>query len=136
MGLRAAFPRRIGALINPNEPINERQFKTIRDAAQARHVEAVPFAAADPAALNDAFARLSGAQLGGLIVMSDPMLLNSNHRIADLVAKARVPAVYPFREFVVNGGLISYGISIGGAARRAAVFRISRGPRPTPTPAC
>jgi putative ABC transport system substrate-binding protein len=65
---------------------------------------------------------------GGLIVMPDVFTVVNRERIVALAAKYRVPAIYPYRYFVVDGGLVSYGIDLFDQYRRAAVY-VDRIPR-------
>jgi putative ABC transport system substrate-binding protein len=73
---------------------------------------------------------------GGLLVMSSPFNLLHRKSIIALAARHRVPAVYPFRYHVAEGGLISYGIDIPDEFRRAAdyVDRILKGEKPADLP--
>ena len=72
----------------------------------------------------------------GLITFPDAMLWNHRATIIALAATARVPAIYPEREFPEDGGLIAYGPSIPDAFRKAAgyVDRILKGARPADLP--
>jgi putative tryptophan/tyrosine transport system substrate-binding protein len=73
---------------------------------------------------------------GGLIVIPSPVT-NSNHAlIAELAGRHRLPAVYPYRLYIVSGGLISYGPDPIDLYRRAASYvdRILRGEKPADLP--
>ena len=73
---------------------------------------------------------------GGLIVLPSPVT-NSNHGlIAELAARHRLPAVYPYRLYVISGGLIAYGPDPTNWYRQAASYvdRILRGERPADLP--
>ena len=61
------------------------------------------------------------------------MFLTDRRSIIDQVAKVRLPALYQIREFVFDGGLMSYGINIGANYRRSAVLvdRILKGAKPS-----
>jgi putative ABC transport system substrate-binding protein len=56
----------------------------------------------------------------GLIVGDASELLAHRRLIADLAARSRVPAIYPYREFVEVGGLMAYGVDIADLMRRFA----------------
>jgi len=81
----------------------------------------------------NAFARGSN---DGLIVVTGPLAQIHRDRIIALVARHRLPAVYPFRFFVTSGGLISYGPNQTDQYRHAAgyVDRILKGEKPSDLP--
>ena len=56
----------------------------------------------------------------GLIVIDTPDLLAYRQLIADLAARFRIPAIYPYREFVEVGGLMAYGVDTADMMRRVA----------------
>jgi putative ABC transport system substrate-binding protein len=65
--------------------------------------------------------------------MTDQFLTVHRELIVTLAAQNRVPAIYPFRYFVTNGGLMSYGVSAVDQYRRSASYvdRILRGEKPS-----
>ena len=71
-----------------------------------------------------------------LVVVTDAMLFGQRRRIVDLAFASRLPAMYPQREFVDAGGLISYGASITEMFHRAAthVDKILKGAKPGDLP--
>jgi putative ABC transport system substrate-binding protein len=73
---------------------------------------------------------------GGLIVLPDSFLFGQRQSIIALAAERRLPAIYPIRIFVTDGGLIAYGIDRVDLFRRAAAYvdRILRGASPTELP--
>jgi putative ABC transport system substrate-binding protein len=83
-----------------------------------------------------AFSAMSRDRSDALLVFPSPMLYLEYRRIVELVTKIRLPAVYPWREAVDAGGLMSYGASIPGMLRHAAflVGRIFNGAKPTDLP--
>ena len=72
----------------------------------------------------------------GLIVMSDAFPLAHRMEFVTLAAHHRLPAIYPYREFVDAGGLLSYGNVLRDSYRRAAAYanRILRGEKPSELP--
>jgi putative ABC transport system substrate-binding protein len=86
----------------------------------------------------DEFARDTFARKldSGLIVFPGIYTGVYRYSILALAAKYRWPAIYPFREWVVSGGLLSYGADIGVAFRNAAEYvdRILRGAKPSELP--
>jgi putative ABC transport system substrate-binding protein len=71
-----------------------------------------------------------------LVVLNDPFMFTHRKRVADAASAARLPAIYGFREFVDDGGLISYGPSISDTYRRAAGYidNILKGANPAELP--
>jgi putative ABC transport system substrate-binding protein len=80
-----------------------------------------------------AFVRSSN---GGLIVTPTAMTVVHRELIITLAARHHLPAVYPFRLFTTNGGLISYGADVTDLCRRAASYvdRILKGEKPADLP--
>ena len=98
-------------------------------------VRLIPLAASTPAELRAlAPSALSGSD--GLLVMPDAMFWNNRATIIDIASMARVPAIYPEREYADDGGLIAYGPNVVVHFRLAAgyVDRILRGANPGDLP--
>jgi putative tryptophan/tyrosine transport system substrate-binding protein len=83
-----------------------------------------------------AFARLAEFQPRGLVVESDPLFSGVADRLIALAQRYSVPVIYPRREFVVAGGLMSYGTNISEAYRQAGIYtgRILQGAKPAELP--
>ena len=73
---------------------------------------------------------------GAVILLPSPMLFGEHKRIVGLAAKSRLPAMYAAREFVEDGGLMSYGASQPELFRRAAEYvdKILKGANPADLP--
>ena len=71
-----------------------------------------------------------------LLILQSPVFNSQRPQIAELALKARLPAIYPRREFVEDGGLISYGVSILDLDRRAAIYvdKVLKGAKPADLP--
>ena len=69
-------------------------------------------------------------------MLPGPVFPSQRKQIADLAAKSRLPAIYPFPEFVEAGGLMTYSTSITDLFRRAAVYvdKILKGAKPADLP--
>jgi putative ABC transport system substrate-binding protein len=93
-------------------------------------------AARAPADFAGAFAEMTRAGAGAVTVLPSNMFLTERARLVDLAAKSRLPAVYPWREFVDAGGLMSYGLNVADLHRRAATYvdRILKGAKPADLP--
>jgi len=89
-----------------------------------------------PADFDRAFSEMTRARAGALTVLGSPMLNSERTRLVDLAAKNRLPAVYPWREFVDTGGLMSYGANLADNYRRAAIYvdKILKGTKPGDLP--
>jgi putative ABC transport system substrate-binding protein len=90
----------------------------------------------DPNELESAFTAMTKARAGGLLVLPPPFFFMHARRIADLAAKSRLPAVYPFRESVEAGGLMAYAPNGPDMFRRAATYvdKILKGAKPADLP--
>lgn len=126
---------RVGVLINPENASHQPRLMEIREAAVVLRVHAVALTTRKTN-LDQIFDTIASEDIGGLIVLSDAMFLTERHKIIEYAAKARVPTIYQIREFVFDGGLMSYGINIGASYRRAAtlVDRILKGAKPADLP--
>jgi putative ABC transport system substrate-binding protein len=89
-----------------------------------------------PADFDRAFSDMTRARADALTVIGTAMFFVERRRLVDLVAKNRLPAVYPWREYVDAGGLMSYGPDLADMYRRAATYvdRILKGAKPGDLP--
>jgi putative ABC transport system substrate-binding protein len=127
---------RVAVLWNPLTPPETGLLKEAETAARVLGLEVQPVSMRRPEEIEGAFTAMSRARADGLIVMPDALFLHLRVRIADLAGKARLPAMYGFRENVEAGGLMSYGASLPDLFRRAAgyVVRILKGAKPADLP--
>lgn len=104
--------------------------------AQDLGVRLLPVYARTPDDIQGAFAVMAREGAQALIVLPDSLLIEEGGPIAELAAETRLPAIYPFREHVDAGGLMSYGQDLADNYRRAATFvdKILRGARPADLP--
>ena len=86
--------------------------------------------------LEAAFKEAVKARSAALAVTADPFANANRKQIADLATKARLPAIYPWGEFVDNGGLMSYGPNFAAVGRDVAryVDKILKGTKPADLP--
>jgi ABC-type uncharacterized transport system substrate-binding protein len=89
-----------------------------------------------PADIDRAFSDMTRARAGALTALGSAMFNSERRRLVDLAAKNRLPALYPLREFVDAGGLMSYGPSLADLFRRAATYvdKILKGAKPADLP--
>jgi putative ABC transport system substrate-binding protein len=100
------------------------------------NVTLLPVAARGPEEYEVAFATMAAQHAGGFITMQDAHVFSERSRLAELAAASGLPAVYPYRENVIAGGLMSYGVSVPTMFRRAAVYvdKILKGANPADLP--
>jgi putative ABC transport system substrate-binding protein len=89
-----------------------------------------------PDQFESAFAAVTRARPGAVIVMPDPTLYGQHSRVVTFAAASHLPVLFPEKEVVRAGGLIAYGPSIPDSFRRAAryVDKILRGAKPADLP--
>ena len=125
---------RIGFLFNPQTaPYARYYLDTFRSAGSALAIEAID-APVQSTEEVEAFMTKLGREAGaGLVVMSDTSMNVYRKTIYSLAERYRLPTVYPYRFFVAEGGLMSYGINVPDLLRGAASYvdRILRGEKPS-----
>jgi putative ABC transport system substrate-binding protein len=126
----------VGALVNPNFPPAARQAQDLEDAARAIGQRLVIARASTDQELEAAFAFLLREGIGSLLVTGDPYFDTRRDRIVGFAARHRLAAIYQFREFVVAGGVLSYGLSFTDVYRQVGVYaaKILRGAEPATLP--
>ena len=105
-------------------------------AARALGVRLQYVEARGPADFDRAFSDMTRARAGILTVLTSAMFFSERKRLVDMAAKNRLPAMYPWRECVDAGGLMSYGPNGADLARRAATYvdKILKGAKPGDLP--
>jgi putative ABC transport system substrate-binding protein len=128
--------RRIAVLNDSNDPKAGPQWEELKAAGQALGVNVVAIEVGTPDDLASAFEALGGQRPDVVIVLQTSMLLSERRKIANLAAALRVPAIYGYREHVVDGGLVSYGVDLRDCFKRSAVYvhKILAGTRPGDLP--
>jgi putative ABC transport system substrate-binding protein len=137
--LAEAVPRvsRVAFLWNPaNHVLQSQMVREAEAAARALRVERRLVAARGPDELVPAFAAMTKQRAEVLLVLPDPVFTIHRGRIAELAAKARLPAAYGIREAAEAGGLMSYGPDYAALAARTASYvdRILKGAAPAELP--
>jgi ABC-type uncharacterized transport system substrate-binding protein len=128
---------RVAFMFNPQTaPYARYYLDTFRSAASAVAIGPMEVPIQDAAGIEAAITMLGREAGGGLIVMPDTTMQVHRATIISLAARFRLPTVYPFRFFVADGGLISYGIVLTDLLNRAASYvdRILRGAKPNELP--
>jgi putative ABC transport system substrate-binding protein len=136
--LRDLLPsaRLIGILLNSNNPNTDTRSIDLQTAASSLGRQIQILTVSNESGFDAAFATLVKQRIGALVVPMDSFFLNQRDRLAELTARYAVPAIYEQRDFVLAGGLLSYGTSFTDAYRQAGVYvaRILKGAKPSELP--
>jgi putative ABC transport system substrate-binding protein len=126
----------IAALINPNLATTASQSKDVEVAARALGLEVRVLHANTEREIETVFESLSQVQAGGLVIGANAFFFSRRDQLVGLAARYSVPTVYPWREAVVAGGLMSYGANVAEAYRLAGNYagRILKGEKPADLP--
>jgi putative ABC transport system substrate-binding protein len=112
------------------------QWEMTKAAAREREWKLLSLEVPDAGEIERAFKAATDARAGALLVFGTGLLVSHRRRIAELAARSRLPAMYPLRFFVDDGGLISYGADLVDSWRRAAAFvdKLLKGAKPANLP--
>jgi putative ABC transport system substrate-binding protein len=126
----------VGVLTNPKNPGVAVQ---LREAEKALHALGLQFEVVEasiPEEFDRAFARLSADGVKGVVLLSNPSLIENGRRIAKLAQEAGLPTVFQRRESVEAGGLLSYGPNLNGQFREVASYvdKLLKGAKPADLP--
>ena len=128
--------RRIAFLRNPNNVSIALQFAEAQKAAHRLGLQLEAFDARDAAEIDTSLRAIQRSAPGAILVASDQWLLKEKARIASAIRKARIPAMFPWKEYHEDGALMSYGPDLKEMWRRTAfyVVRILKGANPAELP--
>jgi putative ABC transport system substrate-binding protein len=126
----------IGYLVNPTYANVEADTRNALAAAELVGQKLLVVQAHTDSELEAAFVTLIQQRVGALVVGADPFFTNRRDKLVELATRQKLPAIYPLSEFVVAGGLMSYGTSITDALRLVGLYagRILRGEKPADLP--
>ena len=126
----------IGMLVNPNYFDAESQWKDVEEAARITGQQVHVVNASSVGEFDKAFATLVQINAGAMLVAADVLFLSRHDQLVALAARHAIPAMYHLRDFVVAGGLMSYGANIGDGYRQAGIYtgRILKGAKPGDLP--
>lgn len=127
---------RVAVLRDPGNPAGTGQWGAIQSVAAALGVEMSPVDVRETSEIERAVGEFAAGPNGGLIVTSSGFAIRHRAVIIKTAARYQLPAVYPFRFYVTDGGLISYGPDPVDPHRRAAAYvdRILKGEKPGDLP--
>jgi putative ABC transport system substrate-binding protein len=139
LGLLQQFlpgPRPIGVLVNPANPAADLQLRELQKTAGEikRQIDIVR--AGTALDIETAFANAAQQGTGALLVVQDPFYNSQREQLVGLAARHKLPVMYPLREFVEIGGLVSYGHDLVDGYRQMGVYvgRILQGAKPADLP--
>jgi ABC-type uncharacterized transport system substrate-binding protein len=126
----------IGYLLNPADGKGAIETESVVAASRALGIQVRVLNAKSESELDSAFAALEGLRIRALVVSGEPFFDSQRERIVGLAARYAVAAIYAWREYVLAGGLMSYGTDLPESYRQAAIYagRILKGEKPANLP--
>ena len=126
----------IGVILNPKYPSKDFALREVQAAASGVGVQIQVFEASTDDEIDAAFAGISQQHLPALAIMADAFFDTRREKFVALAARNAVPAMYHYREYVLAGGLISYGIDFADSYRQAGVYtgQVLKGAKPAELP--
>src|SRR5258706_33757 len=136
--LKETVPRlsRVAVLGNSTNPGNPQSLKEIELAAGALGVKLESLDVLDPKDIESVFRSAGKGRVDALLVLASSIFNSHRTQIIDLALKNRLPAIYPYPEFVEDTGLMTYSVSFTDLFRRAATYvdKILKGAKPADLP--
>jgi ABC-type uncharacterized transport system substrate-binding protein len=132
----APFVTHVGVVRDPTVTASIGQFAAIQSASRTFGVEVIPLGGRDAEDIERTIVEFAAGSNRGLISVATPLTITYRSLIISLAARHRLPATYPFRFFVTDGGLVCYGPDSIDPQRQAAgyVDRILKGEKPADLP--
>jgi putative ABC transport system substrate-binding protein len=126
----------IALLINPDNLNAQTYAPAIQSAAKALSLRMDVLAARNDGDLQIVFTKMVQQHVNALMLMPDPFLMARREQLVALAAHDAIPAIYPIREFVEVGGLMSYGTRVVSLFERAGRYtgKILQGTKPADLP--
>jgi ABC-type uncharacterized transport system substrate-binding protein len=136
--LRDLLPHlaKVGLLTNPGSIASPAEIEMTEWATQQLGLQLSTFEAGSEGAIDEAFAQAFRQQVHALLVSADPFFTIRRKQIVALASRHALPTMYPFRAYVDEGGLLSYGTEVTWAYEQAGAYagRILKGAKPTELP--
>jgi putative ABC transport system substrate-binding protein len=126
----------IGFLVDRNVPDAVAQVPAVEETARKLGLRLMVLQAKTATDIDEAFATAVRERIGALVVGTGALLTNRRKHIIELAAQHALPAIYPFREFTADGGLVSYGNDVPDTFRQGGVYaaRVLKGDKPADLP--
>jgi putative ABC transport system substrate-binding protein len=127
---------RVALFWNPVNPFHAISLQHARDAAAVLHIALHEVAVRKAEELDAGFSDVEKQRPDALLVLADRVFLHNRARMMGFAAQHRLPGVYPYRELVEAGGLMSFGPNYPDMHRRAAAYvdKILKGAKPADLP--
>ena len=136
--LKEVIPKlsRVAVFGDSTAPGNSQSLTETELAARAFRIQVNYLDITSPKNIETAFREATKGHADAVLLLAAPVLISQRRHITELAAKHRLPAIYPQKEYVEDGGLMSYGVSIVDLYRRAATYvdKILKGARPADLP--
>jgi putative ABC transport system substrate-binding protein len=136
--LKEAVPAitRVAVLWNAADRAMKLRYREIETAANAMQIGIRSIEVREPEDFDAAFAAMRGDRPDAMFMVSDALTGLNRKRIIEFAVQTRLPAVYEYREFVDDGGLMSYGPNLRELFARAAYYidKILKGAKPAELP--
>jgi putative tryptophan/tyrosine transport system substrate-binding protein len=126
----------VALLVNPNNAIAERIIRDASEAARLKGLQLSILKAGTEGEIDAAFSTLVQLHAGALVIGPDGFLVSRRDQLVALASRHAVPAIYPWREAVDHGGLISYSVNRLAVARELGIYagKILNGAKPADLP--
>jgi ABC-type uncharacterized transport system substrate-binding protein len=136
--LKEIIPKlsRVAALGTSSNPANAPQLRELELAAGALNLKLQYLAVLDPKDIETAFQAATKGRADAVLVLPGPIFNSNRPQIAKLAVKSRLPAIYSHSRYVIDGGLMTYGVNQADLDRRAATYvdKILKGAKPADLP--
>jgi putative tryptophan/tyrosine transport system substrate-binding protein len=136
--LRQLAPKHdvIGALANPSNPNAGPQLRDLEAASQTLQQQLVILNAKEIDEIDSIFAGLASRKVDALLVTADGFLISRKDQIVSLAARYAIPTMYPLSEYVIAGGLMSYGANLRDGFYQTGIYvaKILAGVKPSDLP--
>jgi putative ABC transport system substrate-binding protein len=129
--------KHIALLANPANPFTTHMLRSALAATKSRHLTTQVYEVSAVSGFEKVFAAIAKSKPDAMAVLADrPFLVSNRQRIVEFAAQNRLPAMYPFSEFMDDGGLVFYGPNFPEMFRRAATYvdKIIKGAKPADLP--
>jgi putative ABC transport system substrate-binding protein len=126
----------LGVLVDPAVPATLSMIADLQGAARVLGLHLNVVNARTDSDLETAFATLSQGRVGAVLISNSTFYVRHPEQLAALAARYALPTIYPYREFALAGGLMSYGSSLSYTMQQAGIYtgRVLKGERPADLP--